>query len=98
MAVKADSEIRMDDEKPICSRFLEINGFLMKMGRGRFQIDRTWHCGHFGLCFFVSGNPFVFSKLAGIFDFLICRFVFVKMDVKSYPFGELVVNLACWTP
>ena len=39
---------------------------------------------------------FCFSKLAGTLELDQC--VFAKMDVRSYPFGDWLVNQASWTP
>ena len=43
-------------------------------------------------------HPFCFSNLAGMLKFGIFQGFVVKIDVKSYPFEELMVNLASWTP
>ena len=47
---------------------------------------------------FFGKHPFVFSKLVGMLDFFIFQCFFESMSVKSYPFEELLVNLASWTP
>ena len=39
-------------------------------------------------------NIFCFPKLAGMLVVWICQCFFVKMGVNSYPFKELIVNLA----
>ena len=70
--------------------------FSMTMGQRMFQIYRSWHCGHFGLCIFLRKSICVSQNL------LRCWFVvvfnhFAKMDVKSYPLEESMLNLASWT-
>ena len=66
---KADSEIGMNDEKPMC---FPIPLFLMKFcitnGPGMFKIDRCCQSGYLGLCTFLRK---MFSRLAGMFVFLI---------------------------
>ena len=47
---------------------------------------------------FFGKHSFFKAKLAWTLDFGIFQRFFVKMGVKSYPFKELVVNLASWTP
>ena len=38
------------------------------------------------------------QNLLGCWIFEFPHDLFVRMDVKSYPFDELIVNLASWTP
>ena len=59
-------------------------------------IDRSCQCGHFGLCMFWKTSMF-FLKTSGMFFFVFVN-VFCQNGCKSYPFEELVVNLASWTP
>ena len=65
-----DSEIRMHDGKlffPNPSILIDCSS---NNGPGAIEIDRSWHCGHFGVCIF-SENPCVFSELAGMLYFLV---------------------------
>ena len=46
---------------------------------------------------FFGKHPFFFSKIDGMLDLGFFN-VKNKMGVESYPFQELMVNLASWTP
>ena len=94
----ADSEIRMDDKKQL---FLQISWnhciFEWKFVKGCFK---SLDLGIAVILVFVLfwKHPLFVPKLAGMLYFLNFQYVFVKMGVKSYPFEELMVHLASWTP
>ena len=65
-----ESEIRMHDGKPFFPNPLILIDFSKDNGPGRFQIDRSCQCVHFGLCTFFWENSFFEPTLAGMLDFL----------------------------
>ena len=79
-----DSEIRTHDGKPNFLNPSILIDFPITSGPGRFWIDRSWHCGHLGLCILLETSFAVFQHLLG------CLFLqYFFMGVKSYPFEEL---------
>ena len=71
--------------------------FHWKWGEGGFQSMDFFIVVIFVFVVFRE-NQFSVPKLAGMLDFVIFQRCVVEMDVKSYQFGELIVNLASWTP
>ena len=96
VAQSPESEIRTHDGTPNFYQTLYFHDFSINKCKMSIGIDRCCHCGH--VFFFICLETFIFSKLAGMSDFLTCQGFVVKMNVKSYPFEKLMVNVASWTP
>ena len=91
----SESEIRMHGGTPIFPIPL-FYFILVKMSK-TIGIDRACQCGDFGLFFFIENQYFPATFFVYFPDFS-CLIILVKIDVKSHPFEEFIVNLASWTP
>ena len=88
----------MHDGKPFFSQSLCVYVLFKKNVNGPLESIDFANAVILVFAFVGKDSVFFLSKLAGMLDSYISQCFFVKTDVKSFPFEELMIDLASWTP